>query len=313
MSLGALALCNGVLYVARCTHATHVRAFDWDGTPLGEGFRARGPQGEEVGASAMCVDRDHRLWVADREGSRVLGYSVHGRLVACIESVGQAKRRRLDLTRETAGDHPGALWQTSGLGLYERFDEDGQGCIELYVGCAGVRRHALQRYSDSGQCLDSLRSEGLAGRCFDDLCSLACADGRLWVAESGAKRIQVFRRGEFHVAWRFPSASGAALVPIAVAALPDGRAVVAARSPLEVVFLVDRDGRWVHTIAQGPDVGAQGRATNQAGISHVVALAAQAGDSDGTTRIAVMDQDGERVQVFTLGGRCFGALTDLPG
>ncbi len=313
MSLGALALHSGVLYVARRAHATFVRPFDWDGTALAQGFHARDSDGGEVDASAMCVDRDHRLWIADGEGSRVLCYSVHGRLLASIDSVGPAKRRRLDLTLESAGDHPGGLWQTSALGLCERFEEDGHGSIELYIGCAGTRRHALQRYSDSGRCLDTLRSEGLAARCFEDVRGLSFADGRLWVAEAGAKRVQVFRQGEFHVAWRFPSASGAVLVPIAVAALDDGRAVVAARGQEEVVFLVDRDGRWIQTIAQGAGSDAQVREGSQAEISHVVAIAAQAGESEGSTRIAVMDQDGERVQVFTLGGRCFGALPELPG
>jgi hypothetical protein len=37
-------------------------------------------------------------------------------------------------------------------------------------------------------------------------------------------------------------------------------------------------------------------------------VAVEAGGLDASTRLAVVDRDGERVQVFTVEGRCYGAF-----
>ena len=71
------------------------------------------------------------------------------------------------------------------------------------------------------------------------------------------------------------------------------------------LLLVDRAGRLVRVLAEaGSESGC---------LTHPGDVVIAQGHDDHDTRVLVIDQDGDRVQVFTLEGRCFGAFTALTG
>jgi len=125
------------------------------------------------------------------------------------------------------------------------------------------------------------------------------------VCERGGGRVQVFRDDEFHFAFQLPPAGGAKFEPVAAALLRDGRAVIATSGEASSLLLVDRSGRLLRVIAEaGSESGC---------LVHPADVVVAEEQEDHDTRVLVIDQDGDRVQVFTLEGRCFGAFAALTG
>ena len=75
---GSLAIHEGVVYVGAEERTAHVRAYDLDGAPLEAGFKFRGAKDGAAAVDGLAVDNDHRIWVADGVGGRVLGFSLVG-------------------------------------------------------------------------------------------------------------------------------------------------------------------------------------------------------------------------------------------
>jgi hypothetical protein len=93
------------------------------------------------------------------------------------------------------------------------------------------------------------------------------------------------------------------LQPRLVAPLSDGRLVVACGGESgSALLLVDPNGALVASLAEGG--GAEGE------VDFPTGLAVEEGDPLPGTRVAVLDQDGGRVQVFTLDGRCCGSFVE---
>ena len=105
-----------------------------------------------------------------------------------------------------------------------------------------------------------------------------------------------------------PSGSGAGardgFEPRAVAVLTDGRLIVAHGGEESALLLLDRGGRLLRVLAK--------RGSNSGGVFEPSAVAVDESERDECTRIAVIDRDGDRVQVFTLGGTCYGSFDGLP-
>jgi hypothetical protein len=152
--------------------------------------------------------------------------------------------------------------------------------------------------------LESLRPEGDSLAHFHGISRVAAHGRWLYVCENGAGRVQVFRDREFHFAFRVPVAGGR-FEPVAIAALGDGRMVVATGGSSSALLLVDAAGRLQRVLAE--------RGSAEAEVSDPVDVVVEATSSDARTRIAVLDKDGERVQVLSLEGHCHGALDVLPG
>jgi hypothetical protein len=313
MSLGAIGLANGVLYVAHTARRTHVQAFDWDGHALAPAFAPRGNGGESICASALAVDCDRRLWLLDAPGERALAFTLHGRACGEIRSQSGVRPATLDLHLEDARDRPAGLWGAASLAARDTFDDSGLGESQIWIGCRPRRRHALQAFDLSGQWLASLSSEGRRGQFFDGLSSLSWSRQRLWVAETGAARLQVFdARLEHHASFALASHRGERLRPTALCALETGGCVVAARGECEHLLLLDRHGKVERELAtSGRPRTSDGQRSSD--LQHVVGLVAESQPGRSLGRVAVLDLDGERVQVFSLEGRCQGALPALPG
>ncbi len=294
---GSLSLRSGVLYVGRHADTAHVRAYDLDGRVLTQGFSFRSREdGSGARVSGLDVDRDRTIWVADSAAAMVRAFSVFGREVASFTHLRGAPHND---TRQ-GEDRRGDLAQISDIALVEGEDED-----RLLVACAGRRRHALSLARPDGFWCASLRSEGDALGEFRGLVR-ATPHGRwIWACESGAARVQVFRDGEFHFLFRVPGRDGARVEPTAAAPLGDGRWVLAVRGETSALLVVDSAGRLVRVLANaGDDTGA---------VEAPEDVVVEQGADLAHTRVAVLDRDGERVQVFTVEGRCYGALEPLPG
>jgi hypothetical protein len=293
---GSLALRAGVLYVGRHEKTAHVRPYDLDGRPLGDGFSFRGPHGEPCTLGGLDVDTGHHLWVADSALGRVRTFSVFGREVSSFGSDEPLANGRTG--REH--DERGAL--ASPVDVTVAGEEDGD---TLVVASAGWRRHAVQLFHGDGTWIASLRPEGNPMGRFNGVRRVQVRGPLTYVCEARAGRVQVFRDGEFHFLFKLPLRTAGRFEPVAIAPLEDGRMVLATGGQHSGLFLLDASGRVLRVLAEA------GSETGQ--VFEPGDVAVEEGASERETRLAVVDRDADRVQVFTLEGRCYGALEELPG
>ncbi len=286
MISGSLCLAGGILYVGRHAKTATVSSYDLDGRHLQEHVRFRDPGVGRSSASGLAVDAHHRIWVADSAASRLRCFTLFGREIAVAggESTDSA-------------DRAGSLGTPVDVLAVER-----EADLELCVASGGDRRHAVQWLAlENGRTL-SLRPLGDPDGRFQGVVRIAWLARYLWIVEARAQRIQVFRDGEFHYAFRIPRAQGFA-EPRAIAPLDDGRAAVVVGGEPSAVLLLDRSGRILDVLAEGGDE--PGR------IREPSAIVLERGTSDRRSRVAVLDQGGDRIQLFNLEGRCYGAFAEL--
>jgi hypothetical protein len=282
---GSLCLHGGVLYVGTHAKTAHVAAFDLDGRPIGPSFSFRDPDAPFSAASGLALDRDHRIWVADTPAGAVRALTLFGAEIARIG--GDRERAALDLR-----GHPGEPVDVAPCELR------GEEC--LAVASAGVRRHALQVFDPSRGALLSLRPGGDPQGVFQNLRGIASDGELLYACEAGARRVQVFRRFDFHFALRVSRAPSAVFEPTAIAPVGDGRVAIAVGGKDSALLLVDGSGRLLSVLAEG--------GADESRVFEPSDLALEPGAEDRRARLAVIDKDGERVQVFNLEGRCYGAF-----
>ncbi len=289
---GSLCLHRGVLWVGRHELTAHVRPFDLDGHALGEGFSFRGDDGAPASVAGLDAGDEHTLWVADSAGGRVQGFNVFGRPTRAVG-------------RGAAGepDAPGGTAGAQDVVVLAEPDEPAR-----LVACFdGERRHGVQVFDEEGAWVESLRCEGSPLRRFVDARRLGARGRLLYVCERRAGRVQVFRDGDFHFAFRVESAPGRPAEVAAVEPLSDDRLLVAVAGAASAVLLTDGAGRVLRVLAEhGPEEGRVFEPNDLAAEPEPAA-------DEGRRRFAVIDRDAERVQVFTLEGRCYGAFEGLPG
>lgn len=288
MSFGALCLRKGVLYVSRCDQTGYVRPYDLDGRALSAGFAFRGRDGTPWNLGGIAVDADHQIWIGERDAQRVAAFSLFGREVKHV--VGAPRER---------DDARGNLAEIVDVALTAVEDEE-----QLVVASGGSRRHALQIFDVSGRCLQSLRPLGDPQAHFQGLSRVAAYERWLYVCERGAGRVQVFRDREFHFAFSVPAANGR-FEPVAIAGMAEGRMLIATGDANSALLLVDSAGRLLRVVAEAGALEAQ--------VLDPVDVVVEQHEPESRARVAVLDQDAERVQVFSLAGRCHGALESLPG
>jgi hypothetical protein len=290
---GSLCIQSGVLYVGRHELTAHVRAYDLEGRALGAGFSFRGTGAEPAAVSGLDVDRDHVLWIADSASARVRAYSIFGRPCGGFGSAPVGPRDA------DGDDRAGDLRGLSDVCVLPGEDDD-----RLLAVCGGTRRHGLQLFRPDGTWLDSLRPEGRPDGRFRGLRRAAVFGRRLYACESRAGRVQVFLENEFHFLFKLPVRPGGKFEPTAVAPLADGRMLIATGGDQSALLLVDASGRLASVLAE------RGHEPGEVFEPEDVVVEDPA---DPASRIAVLDCDGERVQVFTVEGRCYGAVEGLPG
>ena len=115
--------------------------------------------------------------------------------------------------------------------------------------------------------------------------------------------VQVFRGHEFHFAYPVPGRAGGRFEPTSIATLPDARAVLAVAGEESALLLVDRSGRLLRVIAEAGE--------QEGCVVDPSDVALAEGSEDRTTRVCVIDRDGDRIQVFTLDGHCYGAFREV--
>jgi hypothetical protein len=270
---------------------TRVTAYDLDGRPLGPAAELRGPGGSGLRAPvrAIAVDDDRRIWAADADGT-VRAHHLSGVEIDRIESAVPPD-----------SDQPGALGDSAGLAVQGVEAE-----TELLLSRRGHRRHALFLLTPgaTGSRPRSLRPGGDPTETFRNLAGVALAGDRAYACEAGTGTIQVFRGGEFH--YRIPLPREDRLEARLVAPLPDGRLVVACGGEAGgAVLVLDPGGRPLATIAAGGSA--------EGSVELPLGLAVEEGAPGPSTRVAVLDLGGDRVQVFTLDGRCFGSFLEPEG
>jgi hypothetical protein len=289
---GALALHRGALFVGSSAKTARVRAFDLDGAPLEAGFTFADRELGRSTVSGLALDDDRHVWVADTPAQRVRLFTLFG------TEIGGLGAGPEDLAPDLVPDRAGEVRAPVDVAVEGDSDH-----VKLVVASGGERRHAVQVFGGSGAFVCSLRPEGDPGRRFRRVAGIGLFGRILAVAEAGAGRVQVFRDEEFHFAFSLSAARAGPFEPTAVAALPDGRFVVAHRGPGGGVVLVDASGRPLATLARAGALEGE--------VDDPSDLAVDATGRDRTTRVFVIDAAGERVQVFTLEGRCYGSFPGL--
>lgn len=283
---GSLCLAHGVLYVGRHAQSAAVTAYDLDGRRLQTIASFRDEEAGRSSAAGLSVDADHRLWVADHGAGHVRGYSLFG-----VEVVRLPSESRED-------DRAGALGRPVDV-LALGSDEE----LVLVVASSGRRRHAVQVLEPEGARQLSLRPLGDPQGRFEDVVAIAARGEReLLVLEAAARRIQVFRGGHFHFSIDLRGVIGEAW-PSALAVSSEGHIAIAASGPDGGVWLCDDNGRALGQVAQAGEEEGQ--------VQDVCAVAFEAADGLQPARWFVMDRTGDRVQVFTHEGRCYGAFPAL--
>ncbi|QDU67737.1 hypothetical protein [Engelhardtia mirabilis] len=289
----SLALRDGVLYVLRYERTAHVGLYDLDGRELEGGFSWRDQERSQTAATGIAVDRDRRLWVADPGAGAVRGFTVFGSEKLRL---GPSEEQRATLSpAELDEDRAGVLSRPTCVACQGSSDD-----LRLLVGSSGRRRHGLHLFAPDGTLIRSLRPmgqshgrfAGIEGVFLDDRHALAC--------EPRAGRVQVFRDLDFHFAFQLPDHRGAGLEPRAAVRLADGRLVVAHGGPRSGVLLMAPDG--------GVEAQIAGHGAGSGQVLNPSDVVVEPGPSEPRSRVVVADQDGERIQVLTLDGRCYGSL-----
>lgn len=284
---GSLALHRGVVYVGRCAKTAWVATYDLDGHRLEGGFAFRDAVSGRSSAAGLAVDADRRVWVADAAAGRVRAFTLFGRALVDVADPDEGE-----------DDRHGALGRPVDVDV-QGSDED----LRVAVASAGRRRHALHVFEPaSGRVLGLRPADGPRGT-FADLRGVSWGGDRLYACERGA--VRVYREGALHWSLRLPVAGAGRFRPSAAAALTDGRIVVANADPeAGSVLLCDPNGQVRRVLAEGGED--TGRVVEPLDV--VVDE-----EDEGGPRAVVIDQAGERVQVFGLEGRCFGAFPRLTG
>ena len=289
---GSLALHRGSLYVGRQDKTARVSIYDLDGHERAPGFSFRDPRAGRSVAAGLAVDDDRQVWVADTPSSRVRTFTLFGREVGGI-----------GLALDDAPEDP--PWTDAPAVIRAPVDIAVEGDTDqgrLAIACAGERRHAVQLFDVSGGLVRSLRPGGDPHGRFRGVRGVALRRRFLYVAEAGGRSVQVFRDAAFHFAFSVPCRGGGRFEPVAVAPLDDGRMVVACGGHPSALLLVDGSGQLRRVLAEeGEEPGA---------VSQPGDVVVEPGADERTGRVAVIDRDGERVQVFTLTGRAYGSFVE---
>jgi len=288
--LGSLALHRGVLFVGRFEKTAHVGLFDLEtGSAIG-GFSFRDERRGSSAAAGLAVDDDRRLFVADTRCSRVRVFTLFG---LEIGGLGEEPGGSCEVSSR---DAPGAIRSPVDVACQGNSEEG-----KVVVALSGERRNAVQVFDAGLQWLRSLRAPGRPDSVFRGIRGVALRGALLYVAEGGRNAIHSYRDGEFLTSFVIPCRGGR-FEPQAVAPLDDGRMVIACGGGASAIVLVDGAGRLLRVLAEaGDDVGR---------VRHPTDVVVEERESDGKSQVIALDQDGERVQLFTLEGRCSGALAE---
>lgn len=277
---GGVAVRANLLCVTWSSAQGHVFLFDLEaGVRLSQWTMPAAPGGWSD-AAGVVIDEHFSVYVADPHQDRVRCFSAFGRHLADFgrSAVGDG---------DAARDRLGVLHQPRAVALV--------GDDLLVVHGELPRRLAVQRFARDGRPGKALACLGDPDAKFAGPQGVATDAGGIYVADTGAGRIQRFRPdGRFVAAVRCGEV-GEAARPVAVWPRQGGKELVAIdRGDRPGVFVVDLSGRRRGV----PEMAER--------LQQPVALA---GDAAG--RIYVLDRGGERVVRFAPDLRFDAELVDL--
>lgn len=305
---GSLCLDGGVLYVGSHEKTAHVRLFDLDGRELPGGFSFRDPERARSTVSSLVVDADRRVWLADTPAHRVRAFNLFGVEVEAVAAdPADLARRSSPASEREPGDAPGVPAAPTALALWPEFGGDPER-VGLVVGSAGRRRHACQVFDlETKRFLASLRPEGKADGTFRGVRSIAVSGRRLFVCEVGERSVQVFREDAFHYRFdplaRMRDPEG--LETVAVRELANGRFLWLFGGRRSGLHLLEPDGTRVRELA--------GHGREEGRLEDPDAMVVAPDAEEGRSRVAVLDLEAERIQVFSLQGHCLGTFEGMTG
>ena len=284
---GSLTLHRGLLFVGQHARTALVRSFDLDGRASLPGFSFRDRRVGRSMVAGLDLDEEGRVWVADTPASRVRLFTLFGKEIGGLGISNDCPLRDFD-----ERDEPGIIRHP--VDVIARGNADG---LELVVASGGNRRHAIQVFDENLRLVRSLRPLGDPRGHFRGVRRIARRGRYLFVLERDAQRIQVFRDLEYHFAFR-PDLSRS--VPTALVALRDGRLVIGCGGSRPAILICDATGR-THRILAHPG-------SEEGTVTEIEDLAIEEAAHDRESRIFALDADGDRLQVFTLEGRCYGSF-----
>jgi hypothetical protein len=280
-----LCLNQGVLYVASAERSGRVVPFDLEGRRLEGGFRVPASGAGACRIAGLFVDDDRRVWLADKSQRALRGFTLFGH-----ESQRLGNPRSPSPWRSEP-DVAGNLGLPSALAGRGSSDD-----LWLVLGSQGPRRHGAQVFDGAGRLVRSLRPLGDSHGRFQGVRGIELLGRSLLLFESQRPRVQVFRDLEhwFSFEVELPRTREAELV--AVRALAEGRFVALVGGEEPALLEVDGRGKLLRVLAvAGEDTG---RLSAPADL--VVDRERQ--------RLALLDREGLRIQVFTIDGECAGAF-----
>ncbi|MBM3976371.1 MAG: hypothetical protein FJ299_05205 [Planctomycetes bacterium] len=273
---GALASRGRALVVAWPGRQARWRAFELSGRALTE-WRAL--PGECAGVE---LDTDHRLWIADPAFARVRCVNLFGNELCTLRARASAPR-----------DGLGTLADPRGLCCAGDGDP-----LRLWLVQGGLRRGAVQLFDESGRARLRLRSLGDAREPFRNARRVRAAGRYVWVLETLARRVQVFRDGDFHFAFQVRE-RGEPQPLSAIALYEDGSGVVCTDGAAPGLLRIGRSGN-VREALSAPVEGA-------------CDMALLDGVDPSSARVALLDREGLRVRAFDAAGVCQGEIEELAG
>ena len=271
---GSLALKDGVVWVARHGSEWQVAAYNLDGHRLGPGFSLGTFESGAPQVSGLEVDSDRGLWLADSASEGVRAFSVFG----------------------VEGDSIEHAYLGNVSSVAVRGEDESK---QIFVASSGLVHGNVQLFDGEGKRVGALRSLGDPAMSFRDIAGIAVSEGLAYVCERRGAVVQVFRGLEFYFAFGL----GSDFEPTAAAALSENRVLVTSGGERAGLHLFDAAGRHVAQLAQGGSGDGELLEPSDVVVSE--------GREERLTRIVVIDSDGDRVQVFSLAGECYGAFPDL--
>jgi len=224
--LAAMAKRGNLLVLARTLGSVKIQVLDVRRMEWIREFDFRPEPEASVDVGGLAVGEDGRIFLADTSARTVWILNLFGKLLGRIG---------LPKTASTPRDRRGIPAFPKGLGL----DSEER----LWVAC-GERDwvHGLQVFSRTGRLEASIPSLGIRTEVYATPEGISMQEGRVWVTEPFADRLQVFRAdGSFIGSYDLEERAGVGR-PFAVAPFDGGQAVLV-REPDEGLILLDREIR----------------------------------------------------------------------
>lgn len=224
--LAAMAKRRNLLVLARTRGTVKIQVLDLSRMEWVREFDFCPEPGADVDVGGLAMGEDGRLFLSDTGACTIWILNLFGRTIGRIG---------LPKSASTPRDRRGIPAFPKGLAL----DSEER----LWVACGDQDQvHGLQIFSGAGRFEASVASLGIRTEVFARPEGIRIHEGRVWITEPFADRLQVFREdGSFVASYDVEDRAGVGR-PFAIAPFEGGHAVLV-REPEETLVLFDREMR----------------------------------------------------------------------